>query len=134
MSNEDSSICSHALEHGCIKQSCVNCAECPQPINPEKDHGIYFCDICERKHIISLLGKSVQLTTTRTPKEIEKLHQSARNDLRMYCGIVTEEYISDKEIKHDVCIDGRIWISILNGMELRNVYVNKTAQPNKRCY
>ena len=125
MSNEDYSICPYALEHGCVKLSCVNCDKCQQPINHEKDSGIYFCDNCERNHIISLLGKSVQLTTTRTPKEIEKLGQSARHELRMYCGIVTEEYISDKDIKHDVCIDGKIWVSILDGMEIRNVYVNK---------
>lgn len=127
MSNEDSSICPHALEHGCIKLTCANCDYCPQPVNPEKDSGIYFCDICERNHIISLLGKYVQLTTTRTPREIEKLSQSARNECRMYAGVVTQEYISDKEIKHDVCIDERIWVTILDGHEVRNVYVNKTA-------
>ena len=119
-------ICEQAKDNGCLRRNCVKCDFCPQPFNPEKQSGVYYCDNCEQNHIISLRGKFVQLVTTRTPKEIEKLDQSARNDLRMYYGTVTDEYISDKNIKHDVCLDGLVWVSILDGMELRNVYVNKT--------
>lgn len=117
-------ICEYAREHGCIKSSCKNCDFCPQPVKPGIKSGIYNCINCGRTHIISLLGKSVQLTTTRTPKEIENLSQSARYECRMFYGVVTDEYISDKEMKHDVCLDDRIWVTILSGYQVRNVYVN----------
>lgn len=119
--------CIYDEEYGCNKTSCDNCDLCEHEYVPNSFKIESDCPYCKRKFTVPLLGKTIQLTTTRTPKEIENLSQSARYECRMLHGVVTREYIDDKNQRHDVLLDCDLWVTIKNGMQVMNVYISKSA-------
>lgn len=119
--------CIYDEEYGCNKISCDNCDLCEHEYMPKSFKIESDCPYCNRKFTVPLLGKTVQLTTTRTAKELEKLENAARYDCRMLHGIVTREFIDDKSQRHDVLLDDILWVTIKNGMQCRNIYISKTA-------
>ena len=117
-------ICEYAKEYGCVKWTCEGCDECVHPIKFECI-GVQVCDLCERPVIVPLIGSHVTLTTTRNQFQLEKLDQHARYECRMFDGIIEEESICNKEMTHEVLING-LWASIMNkGAHTRNVHLVK---------
>lgn len=113
-------ICEYAKEHGCVKKTCKGCGDCVHPIKFECI-GVQICDLCEKPVIVPIIGSHVTLTTTRNVFELEKLDRVARYECRMFDGIVEDESICNKEMTHEVLIDG-LWVSIMNkGFHTRNI-------------
>ena len=113
-------LCEYKNENGCIKQSCINCDECMHAIS-FNDIGVQTCTICMKKVLVPLIGRRIQLTTTRNQFEIERLDRVARYECRMLEGVVKNEYICNKKMCHDVLINNS-WITIMShGVEIRKV-------------
>lgn len=119
--------CIYAEEYGCNKLTCKNCNGCHHVYEGNGFALESICPYCEQKYTVPLLGKTVQLTTTRTVKELENLCQSERYECRMQHGLVTREYIDDIKQRHEVLLDDNLWVTIKNGMQVRNVYISKLA-------